>query len=159
MPRQNQPYRDGQGTCLTCGGPCDVRAKRCRDCTKNATHLVCPGCNQTVPREDMTSPSGRRLSYCPPCLAEWHRNNRYVKKYGITSAEYDRLLAAQDGVCAICGTGDEGRGRDFLHVDHCHKTGKVRGLLCFHCNAGIGHFKDETWRLRNAADYVQQHTS
>ncbi|UEL35039.1 endonuclease VII domain-containing protein [Rhodococcus sp. C1] len=102
----------------------------------------------------MTSPSGRRLSYCTTCLAAWHRNNRYLTKYGITAADYDRMFAEQGGVCAICGAEEEGRGYGYLHVDHCHTSSKVRGLLCFSCNAGIGHFEDDTDRLRSAIAYL-----
>lgn len=153
MPKGKVPYRDGQGACLTCSGPCDVRAQRCRGCSRRAVELVCPGCQTLVPREAMTSATGRRLSYCPPCMAAWYRNNRYVSRYGITTEEYERMFAEQDGRCAICGTA---QGRDRLHFDHCHLTGTHRKLLCFHCNAGIGHFNDDPERLMCAAQYLLQ---
>lgn len=61
------------------------------------------------------------------------------------------MLLAQDGRCLIC----RGEFGQTLPVDHCHRTGKVRGLLCHHCNRGIGLFGDDPERLRRAADYVE----
>lgn len=74
-------------------------------------------------------------------------------RMGLTRAEYDGLLRAQDGVCAICGW-ECSSGRR-LAVDHDHRTGKVRGLLCTKCNMGIGMFWDETDLLHKAADYLR----
>lgn len=71
-----------------------------------------------------------------------------IKNYGITLADLKVLEQKQNNLCAIC---DEPKP---LHVDHCHKTGKVRGLLCNNCNNGLGRFKDNASRLRRAADYI-----
>ena len=60
---------------------------------------------------------------------------------------------AQDGKCAICSNPQENRR---LAVDHCHKTGKVRGLLCQGCNTGIGGLKDDTERIKKAIDYLKK---
>jgi hypothetical protein len=77
-----------------------------------------------------------------------------IRRYGITVDDYDRMLVAQNGVCAICRqpclTGKR------LAVDHDHATGKVRGLLCSNCNQGLGHYCDEPVLLRAAADYVER---
>ena len=70
----------------------------------------------------------------------------------LTDEEYNELLAAQGHSCAICGGVDED-GRN-LSVDHDHKTGYVRGLLCSQCNLGLGCFKDEHDRLKGAIDYL-----
>lgn len=63
-------------------------------------------------------------------------------KYGITQADYDRMLAEQGGHCALCSATPEtltvGRYRTFMHVDHCHDSGEVRGLLCPDCNLKLG---------------------
>lgn len=77
------------------------------------------------------------------------------RTYGITLAEYDTMLIAQGGGCAICGRSPEENGRR-LGVDHDHETGEVRGLLCGNCNQGIGFFKDDTGRLRSAANYLEK---
>jgi hypothetical protein len=74
------------------------------------------------------------------------------KKYGITKEQHDELLRNQGGVCAICKCHQRYQS---LAVDHDHKTGHVRGLLCMQCNRGLGRFFDSPLRLRNAADYIE----
>lgn len=81
------------------------------------------------------------------------KDNYLIRNYGITSAEYDEMFEAQDGVCAICGQEEQVKTRG-LSVDHCHTTGKVRGLLCSYCNMGLGLFKDDTESLINAVKYL-----
>lgn len=81
--------------------------------------------------------------------------------YGITPEQYEAMLTAQDGKCAICGEGEpaaHGRtGRQFrLSVDHDHSTGRVRGLLCQKCNRAIGLMGDNTETLRRALDYLER---
>lgn len=79
------------------------------------------------------------------------------KSYGITEADYEQMLVAQGGKCAICQTSDPlvRSGADARwHVDHDHETGTVRGLLCFKCNAGLGHFSDNVEALRRAVNYL-----
>lgn len=77
-------------------------------------------------------------------------------KYGLSLDDYDKLLIKQNGVCAICKHKETKKGIDFLPVDHNHKTGKVRGLLCNACNWGIGHLKDDIEILENAIKYLKQ---
>jgi hypothetical protein len=74
-------------------------------------------------------------------------------KRGLTPLDYERMLVAQNGVCAICRQRDNGKR---LAVDHSHATGRVRGLLCFSCNTGIGKLGDDPARLRLAADYLEK---
>lgn len=88
----------------------------------------------------------------------WRENNStkvrdsYLRRtYGISLADYDALFAAQGGGCAVCGDAPEP-----LHVDHCHRTGKVRGLLCSPCNKALGHLNDNPKLLRRAAEYVEK---
>lgn len=92
---------------------------------------------------------------------EWARQNpravrdHALRRFGISVDEYDRMLAAQGGGCAICGRKTVGqKGRKNFHVDHCHRTKKVRGLLCAACNQGLGAFSDDPKRFRAAADYL-----
>lgn len=75
------------------------------------------------------------------------------KKYGISLEEYLWKFDAQDGKCGICGEDKQYN----LHVDHDHNTGRVRGLLCFHCNAGLGHFRDDRDKVLAAADYLNRY--
>jgi len=91
----------------------------------------------------------RRIEDDPDFIRRCHLQGTF----GITLEEYNDLLEAQDGVCAICGKTPEENGRS-LAVDHCHKTGKIRGLLCQVCNAGLGSFKDNQDILRKAIEYL-----
>ena len=70
---------------------------------------------------------------------EVKKDKKVKSRYGITMDEFDVMKNNQGGVCAICN--GKNNDRD-LAVDHCHTTGKVRGLLCGNCNRGIGYFKD-----------------
>jgi hypothetical protein len=79
-----------------------------------------------------------------------------LKDYGLTVADYDRMLAAQRGRCAICRSQTpKGPGR--WHIDHDHVTGQVRGLLCNNCNRGIGFLEDDPEVIKRAAAYVAKH--
>lgn len=77
------------------------------------------------------------------------------QKYGVTKEMFDAMLAAQDGRCAICRTDSPGK-RGF-GVDHDHETGRVRGLLCNLCNAGLGCFKDDVDRMSAGIDYLRRY--
>lgn len=90
--------------------------------------------------------AGHRRSGAAFTKSAYFRQHRY----GITPEEYDRRVKEQDGKCAICL---EERP---LAVDHCHETGKVRGLLCRSCNAGMGMLKDDPERLRRAILFLEQ---
>lgn len=133
---------------------------------------TCTQCGQWLPleqfavRRDTQMPRGE----CQHCVKERkqtyysqaqrqreRRDNSFKRAYGITHEEYDALLTAQGGACAICETTDPGgkTGRfNFFSVDHCHDTGKVRGLLCNHCNRGIGFLQDSPRLLAKAIDYL-----
>ncbi len=80
------------------------------------------------------------------------RNKRLLRIYGISLDDYFNFLLKQEGCCCICLTKFSDSIRPY--VDHCHITKKVRGLLCFHCNTGLGHFKDNYKNLVKAARYV-----
>ena len=81
------------------------------------------------------------------------RNLRHC--YGIGTAEFDEMLAAQGGACAICGTTVWGGKHKTPHVDHDHATGRIRGILCHGCNTGLGSFGDSPERMRLAIRYLE----
>lgn len=83
------------------------------------------------------------------------KNKQLLRDYGITLPEYMVILEKQGGQCAICGSGEPG-GVGRFHVDHDHKTGKVRGLLCHFCNTGIGSLRDDPVLLRAAVEYLEK---
>lgn len=76
-------------------------------------------------------------------------------KYNLSLDAYFALFERQNGKCAIC-LSDIERMSHHTHVDHCHITGKVRGILCRHCNRGLGAFQDNEASLRNAINYLLQ---
>ena len=86
------------------------------------------------------------------------RNNALKRRYGITLDQYNEMFVSQDGACAICKeeetvTGKDGKAKP-LCVDHNHTTGKVRALLCYRCNAGIGYLQDSPYITEQATKYL-----
>lgn len=94
-----------------------------------------------------------RNSKCKTCARNRVRDHMLLKKYGMTRSRVEALHQQQDGKCAICLREMPALGKG-SHVDHCHSTGKVRGLLCRACNHGLGQFQDSPETLRRAAKYL-----
>ena len=127
----------------------------------------CPDCGLTKPLEEFprnrNSKDGRH-AYCKPChnartaetrqrLYGGGRHYHLKRRYGIGADDFDRMVADQGGVCLLCERPDP------EHVDHDHVTGKVRGILCFNCNGGLGQFKDDIDALLAAAAYLERTSS
>ena len=94
--------------------------------------------------------------------ADKNMNRELRKRYGIAFSDYQRMFEAQEGKCGLCSGGEtridhRTKRVSRLAVDHCHKTGKVRQLLCHSCNNGLGTFKDDPDRLRAAIAYLERH--
>lgn len=85
--------------------------------------------------------------------AHWAYMLKY--KFGITANQYNAMLEAQKGLCQICGKRPSGRFKR-LAVDHCHKTNKIRGLLCSRCNRAIGALEDSSEVLSQAVRYLEK---
>lgn len=83
------------------------------------------------------------------------REAKVLFKFGITQAELDAMLEAQHNLCAICGNGHVGVGTR-LHIDHCHSTGRIRGLLCGKCNTAVGLLDDSPERAEQLAAYLRR---
>jgi len=80
-----------------------------------------------------------------------------LKKYGLTQDAHAELLKNQNYKCAVCGATKENSLGNVLHVDHCHKTGKVRGLLCDRCNKGLGMMRDSIVNIKSLVVYLEKH--
>jgi Recombination endonuclease VII len=110
-------------------------------------------------KDRVNAESRRKRAENPDWKAKQRDRRRRTKRkdmlkycYGMTVAEYEAMLAQQNGVCAICETKPDDRP---LCVDHDHATGKVRGLLCHSCNVGLGNYKDDPRRTRRTTAYLE----
>lgn len=132
-----------------------------------STTKTCSECGKTKPTDDFglarTRPDGLN-NRCRPCNLEyaraWRLRNkdrervRALGRYGMSLDDYDRLFARQRGRCAICSTTKGGGRGPHLHVDHCHDSGRIRGLLCNNCNRGLGLLGDSAEALAAASSYL-----
>lgn len=101
--------------------------------------------------------------YCKRAMARakaggqrWYHT---ASRYGLTRDQVEAMLAAQGGRCAICSVELAGARleRDSPQIDHCHATGKARGILCRLCNTGLGNFRDDRALMRTAIAYLEAH--
>lgn len=136
--------------------------------------IDCRRCGE--PREDNDFPRshGKRqglvCNVCKTIVARaWHaahkgdagyvtrrREARLKMEYGMTLADEAKMIADQGKKCAIC-RGWIYKGK--WHIDHCHVTGKVRGILCGNCNRGLGYFQERTCVLAYAIKYIEKHSA
>jgi len=137
-------------------------------------HKQCKKCGDTKPLHEFSrkNATGRKPGYQPRCKAcaatdtrEWNVANkdsqrqRYLKnQYGISEEFYNELFESQQGKCRLCyrELKTQGLGPSRAVVDHCHKNGHVRGILCNECNRGLGYFHDNIMALENAVDYLKE---
>jgi hypothetical protein len=92
---------------------------------------------------------------------EARKQQHYKKKYGITLEDYNKILDSQSGICAICQQTEvisTGKTKKInpLGIDHCHKTGRIRGLLCSKCNIGLGFLEKLTVPIERYFNYLNQ---
>ena len=83
------------------------------------------------------------------------RNKNYKDRYGITLDDYNDMLKKQNNRCHLCGSHNDDTK---LYVDHCHKTGKVRGLLCHHCNTALGLLMESPDKIKGLMYYAEKHS-
>jgi hypothetical protein len=127
-----------------------------RKASKDGKRYDCKDCSSSYTKQ-LTASGYKKGVYKRARVrkSQWAEN---FAKCKATKHEYEELLKVQNGVCAICGRTETARGQNGelkrLAVDHCHKTGKVRGLLCFNCNAALGKFKDSPVLLAKAITYL-----
>jgi hypothetical protein len=126
---------------------------------------TCRTCKETKPIEEFgKNPTGTFgvRGTCKVCRAsnrERTRGYNIKSKYGITLEELVIMYNNQDGCCSICDKemdlyNECAKRADIANIDHCHETGKIRALLCNHCNTGLGKFMDDPELLLKAADYL-----
>lgn len=152
------------GSCTDCHdwlvgsktAPLPLRCDPCKRARQSQAHKRWKLANRDIER------AGRRRYYHANrdrISAQRHASARegrghrpsVLRKYGLSTADYDAMLTAQSGLCAICSNPP---GKIRLHVDHDHETGEVRGLLCAACNRGIGSLRDDPALLLSALAYL-----
>ncbi len=133
--------------------------KRCTGCLKEKSLKDFSPDNRARP----DGKAGGKQSKCRRCMADWlnkhpvqRRINQLRIKFGMSPEQYDNMYTEQSGLCAIClrPLPDKRGG----NVDHCHRTGKIRGLLDSTCNRGLGQMKDNPILLRHAAAYLERNS-
>ena len=130
-------------------------------------YQTCRKCNINKPLSEFYNNEVSRSRRCKVCERERKRverqkrshhetdkNKRLLKEYGITIKQFNQMLLEQSDKCKICGKEDDSKYK-VLHVDHCHETRKVRGLLCNKCNIGLGNFRDNIENLEKAIKYLK----
>lgn len=90
-----------------------------------------------------------------PGIKEERRIKQICLTYGITVDQWRDLFASQGSRCAICGSETANHSKHYWHTDHCHSTGKLRGILCHHCNCGLGSFRDNIENMKRAISYLE----
>lgn len=146
------------------------RAAKARHTQMKRRMKFCPACKTEKPTSLFFKNRARSdgiTSQCKVCHSSASRANQGARwamakrRTGIGKDEYERLFIAQSGLCAICKSPPTAKGYRYgndspLLIDHCHSTGKVRGLLCLHCNSGLGFFRDNPEIMAVAITYLKQ---
>ncbi|MEU9391284.1 endonuclease VII domain-containing protein [Streptomyces sp. NPDC048324] len=155
----NRSRPDGlQANCRECAAEYYRRRQEARGRTVRQKvdvpegHKFCRTCGEIKPHGEWhrnATASDGLSTRCKACRAVRSRQDHLKREYGLTEAERDEMVAAQMGLCVICLKAPA------AHVDHCHKTGKVRGVLCFNCNSAIGKLGDDPDAVRRAAAYLE----
>jgi len=144
------------------------REKVCIECTKKMRRIKyrlknprvnlgqfkkCTNCNIIKNIKEFNKNGKYTSSKCSKCIFKIQRESHLLNKYNLTTDDYNKLLLNQNKVCAICNK----ESYRNLCVDHDHKTGKIRALLCDLCNTGLGKFKDNTELLEKAILYLKKY--
>lgn len=151
--------KDGMKSCMRCKETKPVSDFGASTKTFDKFDRRCKACNYLLHNDWLKKNPERNAAY----VREWRVNNldrmkdmERKKKYGVLAGWYAETLQTQEGRCAICTASEAGGMGDF-HVDHCHSSGKVRGLLCHNCNLLLGHASDDITILESAIRYVTLH--
>jgi len=120
---------------------------------KNGLMARCKSCNTEQARAYRAARPDREKEVYARTKTQT-RERHLVRKYGVNLSNYAVMLSAQGGKCAICQSAEEDQFKGVFHVDHCHTTGKVRGLLCRGCNHMLGVVGDDPKILLRAVEYL-----
>lgn len=161
--------------CKTCGAEKDIERFASRQTvTGPKLRGTCKDCRNEEAKQRRASDNSARLKWerdyyarkkagvvlekpapaTPENIARQNRSWQLKNRYGLSVEQYETLLALQDNSCAICQ--EPFSSSKDTHVDHCHATNMVRGILCSNCNTALGLFKDNQTRLLRAVHYLNQ---
>lgn len=144
-------------TCSKCKQQKDLEAFNVRKRSKDGRCSYCRDCMKDYRLSRIDSERERIRKSRAENPEKWkeysrkHDRTKRLNKHGLTRESFSQLAKQQDGKCLIC----QEVPSDILVMDHCHETGKFRGLLCRKCNAAIGQLYDDPELLRRAADYLE----
>jgi hypothetical protein len=123
--------------------------------TATETHKRCSKCRAWKSHDQFQKNNANLMNLSNLCATCQYAYD-IKRRYGLDWEEFTGLLAKQGGGCAICGATKGNEKSDRLFVDHDHKTGKVRGLLCHQCNCMLGYSRDEVSNLRRGIQYLER---
>ena len=135
-----------------CSSRKDGLQTSCRECSNENSKIWFVNCPSRKERNEKTKQWQKDN---PEKVSDLYRSWLIKTRYGLTQEQYDTVLKSQNGLCAICGTDDPGSNRKNWCVDHDHKTGRIRGLLCNNCNRGIGLLKEDLFVFESAMVYLR----
>jgi hypothetical protein len=126
-------------------------------------------CKQQNPQSLDSFTKDKLSYYCKNCCndfqSNYRKNNKKYqkeyhmrKKYNLSLEDYNKMLAEQEHKCKLCGIDEVYSGKKGLVVDHNHKTGQIRSLLCGNCNTALGSFKENEKIILNAVDYLRSYS-
>ena len=143
----------------------ETRRKMSESAKTRGMFKICPDCGESDREKFYLDKNGNKTNaHCRDCHKKrcnvrWHsmsplekQGTRVLNLYGLTKEQYYEMYEKQQGKCAICE--EEPKTKRLLHVDHCHSTGIIRGLLCSQCNTALGSFRDNPTLLNRAIEYL-----
>ena len=143
-----------------------INQKQSLEFQKRRTETIgkkCKTCKIIKPIKLFTRTKNGWPSYCRDCASETIRTRNLIRDFNITKAQYNQMLAEQNHKCAICSIDESNNAVSHISrkprkmaLDHCHKTGKIRGILCSKCNIGLGYFSDDPIILTKAIEYLNK---
>lgn len=132
-------------------------------CSEKQDTYICQHCKVEKPLSNYYSHKSKkngkqyRNKTCIECYKVKSKNQRNIRKYGLTALQVEKMIERQRMRCFICErTFNRKKRMSLPAVDHCHTSGRVRGILCGFCNTGLGMFKDNPDVLEKAAQYIRE---